>query len=214
MPVVMLTSSAEERDMIASYSLGVNSYIVKPVDFAKFVEEVAKAGCYWVLVNRLPSDRAGDGADSRADASAQDPAGRGQPRGHRVDGARVEARRARSSTGAAWIPTPDLIRECSEFAPSIVLSDFAMPHFDGLSALEDRPPDAARRSVHLRVGNDRRGNGDPVAAQRRERLHSQVQPFPAAHGGQAGAARMPSSRPSGWRPRRRCACATAPSRRA
>jgi CheY-like chemotaxis protein len=55
MPVVMLTSSAEERDIVASYSLGVNSYIVKPVDFAKFVDEVAKAGCYWVLVNCLPS---------------------------------------------------------------------------------------------------------------------------------------------------------------
>jgi two-component system response regulator len=53
-PVVMLTSSAEERDIVASYSLGVNSYIVKPVDFAKFVDEVVKAGCYWVLVNRLP----------------------------------------------------------------------------------------------------------------------------------------------------------------
>lgn len=53
-PVVMLTSSAEERDIVASYSLGVNSYIVKPVDFASFVDEVTKAGCYWVLVNRLP----------------------------------------------------------------------------------------------------------------------------------------------------------------
>ena len=42
------------RDIVASYSLGVNSYVVKPVDFAKFVDEVAKAGCYWVLVNRLP----------------------------------------------------------------------------------------------------------------------------------------------------------------
>ena len=54
-PVVMLTSSAEERDIFASYSFGVNSYIVKPVDFSKFVEEVAKAGCYWVLVNRVPN---------------------------------------------------------------------------------------------------------------------------------------------------------------
>lgn len=53
-PVVMLTSSAEERDIVASYSLGVNSYIVKPVDFGAFVEEVSKAGCYWLLVNRLP----------------------------------------------------------------------------------------------------------------------------------------------------------------
>jgi len=54
LPVVMLTSSAEERDIVASYSLGVNSYIVKPVDFVSFVDEVAKAGCYWVLVNRMP----------------------------------------------------------------------------------------------------------------------------------------------------------------
>lgn len=58
-PVVMLTSSAEERDIVASYSLGVNSYIVKPVDFTSFVDEVAKAGCYWVLVNRLPGTAAG-----------------------------------------------------------------------------------------------------------------------------------------------------------
>ena len=58
-PVVMLTSSAEERDIVASYSLGANSYIVKPIDFASFVDEVAKAGCYWVLVNRLPGTSAG-----------------------------------------------------------------------------------------------------------------------------------------------------------
>jgi len=56
MPVVMLTSSAEERDIVASYSLGVNSYVVKPVDFGKFADEVAKAGCYWVLLNRVPGD--------------------------------------------------------------------------------------------------------------------------------------------------------------
>jgi len=55
LPVVMLTSSAEERDIVASYSFGVNSYVVKPVDFSNFVTEVAKAGCYWVLVNRLPA---------------------------------------------------------------------------------------------------------------------------------------------------------------
>ena len=59
MPVVILTSSAEERDIAASYMLGVNSYIVKPVDFVKFVDEVAKAGCYWVLLNRLPGDPPG-----------------------------------------------------------------------------------------------------------------------------------------------------------
>ena len=56
MPVVMLTSSAEERDIVASYAFGVNSYVVKPVDFSSFVVEVAKTGCYWVLVNRLPGE--------------------------------------------------------------------------------------------------------------------------------------------------------------
>ena len=56
MPVVMLTSSAEERDIVASYSFGVNSYVVKPVDFSSFVVEVAKTGCYWVLVNRIPAE--------------------------------------------------------------------------------------------------------------------------------------------------------------
>lgn len=53
-PVVVMTSSNEERDVIESYRLGVNSYIVKPVDFAAFVETVSKIGMYWILTNRAP----------------------------------------------------------------------------------------------------------------------------------------------------------------
>lgn len=53
-PVVMLTSSAQENDLIASYRLGVNSYIVKPVDYDVFVETVAKVGFYWMLMNQEP----------------------------------------------------------------------------------------------------------------------------------------------------------------
>ncbi|MBD2411027.1 two-component system response regulator [Nostoc calcicola FACHB-389] len=53
-PVVMLTSSAEHRDMIDSYQLGVNSYIVKPVDFEQFNQAVQQLGFYWVLFNQLP----------------------------------------------------------------------------------------------------------------------------------------------------------------
>jgi CheY-like chemotaxis protein len=53
-PVVMLTSSAEDSDMLKSYELGVNSYLVKPVEFDRFVEEVSKAGCYWAVMNRVP----------------------------------------------------------------------------------------------------------------------------------------------------------------
>jgi len=53
-PVVMLTSSQEERDLVESYRLGVNSYIVKPVDFEKFLDTVSKVGFYWSLMNKIP----------------------------------------------------------------------------------------------------------------------------------------------------------------
>jgi len=55
LPVVMLTSSAEERDIVESYQLGVNSYLVKPVNFADFTDVVAQTGLYWAVMNRLPS---------------------------------------------------------------------------------------------------------------------------------------------------------------
>jgi len=54
-PVVVMTSSSEERDVLESYRLGVNSYIVKPVRFDDFVETVSKIGLYWVLTNRVPA---------------------------------------------------------------------------------------------------------------------------------------------------------------
>ena len=53
-PVVVLTSSKEERDIIESYKLGVNAYVVKPVEFEKFVEAVAKLGLFWLLLNQPP----------------------------------------------------------------------------------------------------------------------------------------------------------------
>ncbi|HET7728213.1 MAG TPA: response regulator [Candidatus Limnocylindrales bacterium] len=53
-PVVVLTSSTEERDLVESYDLGVNSYIQKPLDFDQFVRCVGELGLYWLLLNRQP----------------------------------------------------------------------------------------------------------------------------------------------------------------
>jgi CheY-like chemotaxis protein len=54
LPVVILTSSKEEQDLIDGYSLGVNSYIRKPVDFAQFTEAVRQLGLYWLVLNESP----------------------------------------------------------------------------------------------------------------------------------------------------------------
>jgi len=54
MPVVVLTSSKEERDMVASYKLGVNAYVVKPVDFHEFVNAIKELGAFWAVINEPP----------------------------------------------------------------------------------------------------------------------------------------------------------------
>jgi CheY-like chemotaxis protein len=53
-PVVVLTSSKEEKDMVASYQLGVNAYVVKPVDFHEFVNAIRELGVFWAVINEPP----------------------------------------------------------------------------------------------------------------------------------------------------------------
>ena len=55
-PVVVLTSSRQETDMVKSYQIGVNSYIVKPVEFEQFVRAIKELGLYWLLLNELPKN--------------------------------------------------------------------------------------------------------------------------------------------------------------
>ena len=54
-PVVMLTSSREENDLVRTYEMGVNAYVVKPVDFSQFVDAVKQLGIFWALVNEVPN---------------------------------------------------------------------------------------------------------------------------------------------------------------
>jgi CheY-like chemotaxis protein len=56
-PVVVLTSSREENDLINTYELGVNAYVLKPVDFKQFIEAVKQIGSFWAVLNELPSLR-------------------------------------------------------------------------------------------------------------------------------------------------------------
>ena len=60
-PVVMLTSSREEGDLIRSYQLGANAYIVKPVGFEQFSDAIRELGIFWAVLNEPPPDRPGDG---------------------------------------------------------------------------------------------------------------------------------------------------------
>ncbi len=59
-PVVMLTSSREERDLLRSYDLGTNAYVVKPMSFKKFVGAVKELGSFWVVINQPPSAQRGE----------------------------------------------------------------------------------------------------------------------------------------------------------
>jgi len=56
-PIIMLTSSREEKDLIMGYDLGVNAYVVKPVGFDAFADIVKQIGVFWAIVNELPSER-------------------------------------------------------------------------------------------------------------------------------------------------------------
>jgi CheY-like chemotaxis protein len=70
--VVVLTSSPQQRDLVKCYQLGANSYIVKPVDFARFTKAVSEVVLYWALLNLVPRE-SGDGRQINGEAGAGKP---------------------------------------------------------------------------------------------------------------------------------------------
>ena len=56
-PVVVLTSSSEEQDLVKSYKLGVNAYVVKPIDFQQLIDAVKQLGLFWAVLNKLPEQK-------------------------------------------------------------------------------------------------------------------------------------------------------------
>jgi CheY-like chemotaxis protein len=67
MPIVMLTSSREESDLVRSYQLGVNAFVVKPVDFKEFFEAIRDLGVFWAVLNEPPPRAGGRSPDDSTD---------------------------------------------------------------------------------------------------------------------------------------------------
>ena len=70
-PIVIMTSSRDDRDLVKAYELGVNAYVVKPIDFTAFVDAVQQVGAFWALINEPPPQRARDFASSSLDLSKE-----------------------------------------------------------------------------------------------------------------------------------------------
>ena len=208
--VVMMTSSREERDIVESYDLGVNSYLVKPIDFDKFVDTVQTLGLYWVLLNEPPPrtacpERSLGSRRRHAAFRAQPPADRGL-RGRRG------ARRSTSCAGTAtrWRRGAcGRRRRCARRSPTAAVGHRAQrPQPAGVRVArgaDDRERVRRRRAVRDPLRHDRRGGDGRGAALGRARRRAQVEPLaararrrPRARGQRAAA--PPSARPrSSWR---------------
>ena len=143
LPIVVLTSSREEPDIAAAYELGVNSYIVKPVEFDDFVKAVTDAGLYWLLLNEPPTECP---VTTRVLLVEDNPSD--------ADLVELAVRRAVPDLVTRQVQTEaEFLQQLKEFAPDLVISDHKLPQFSGARALELDPPRQPDRPFLLVTGS-------------------------------------------------------------
>ena len=182
-PVVVLTSSREERDMVSSYQLGVNAYVVKPVDFHEFVNAIKELGVFWAVINEPPPGSVPKATLTRHErlrcASCISKTTSTTPRSSRVC-----SRPAASTAEVDRVETRDDFLAALEAGGfDLILADFSLPSFDGLSALQlalEQRPDVPFIFVSGTLGEEvaieavKIGATDYVLKERLSRIVSSV----------------------------------------
>ena len=195
LPVVMLTSSLEEKDLVKSYDAGVNAYVVKPVGFKEFLEAVQDLGVFWGLVNEPPpaslnSCRVGQGTAQR-DFLLDRTSGLSLTSILHLEDSDLDAELVH-----AWLAKGELAVEIDRASDrasfvdqltarphDVILADYSLPDFDGLAALEiarRETPETPFIFVSGRLGEEvaietlKSGATDYVLKQRLERLNPAV----------------------------------------
>jgi signal transduction histidine kinase len=144
-PVVIMTSSKEERDLVSGYNLGVNSYIQKPVDFDQFRETVKSVGLYWLVINQPPVSENSKIWRGHLMATTNDLAPQpGQLRvlhveDNELDAELVAQAMQRDGFSASIVVVQaekDFERELVAHRPDVVLADYNLPQWQGMEALE------------------------------------------------------------------------------
>ena len=157
-PVVVLTSSHEEKDMVASYKLGVNAYVVKPVDFHEFVNAIKELGVFWAVINEPPPGSIKKTSPEmksplRILYLEDDPEGRRARSGNARESTDIPCQVTRVETEA------DFIASLEQGGFDLILADYTLPSFDGLSALKIARQHAAACAIHLCFRNLGRRSG-------------------------------------------------------
>ena len=131
-PVVVLTSSHEEKDMMRSYKLGVNAYVVKPVDFHEFVNAVKELGVFWAVINQPPPRQRKEGivtSPLRILLLEDDPTDAALIQ-ELLEADNIACEVTRVQTRA------EFLSGLEDSAIDLILADYKLPSFDGLSALK------------------------------------------------------------------------------